>query len=109
MIREFEVDPEEVWISYGREIIAQIEVVEDNLYRGVEMKKITKSISGIKDKEAKELDIIGMMVRGINDKDVQIGLILLLSLVLVTLISLGYHNYRCAVRKKEREKKWYEK
>ena len=109
MIREFEVDPEEVWVSYGREIIAQIEVVEDNLYRGVEMKKITKSISGIKDKEAKELDIIGMMVRGINDKDVQIGLILLLSLVLVTLISLGYHNYRCAVRKKEREKKWYEK
>ncbi|RLI87698.1 MAG: hypothetical protein DRO76_01925, partial [Candidatus Altiarchaeales archaeon] len=109
MIREFEVDPEEVWVSYGREIIAQIEVVEDNLYRGVEMKKITKSISGIKDKEAKELDIIGMMVRGINDKDVQIGLILLLSLVLVTLISIGYHNYRCAVRKKEREKKWYEK
>ncbi|RLI91170.1 MAG: hypothetical protein DRO89_04515 [Candidatus Altiarchaeales archaeon] len=103
LVREFEVDPEEVWISYGREIIARIVVIEDNLHPQVEVNRVTlKAQTGTGERPA----ITGMVIKDRGGRYILIGLIPLLFLVSITLILFIYH---IITKKEEKERKWYER
>ncbi|HEX55006.1 MAG TPA: hypothetical protein ENF49_02640 [Candidatus Altiarchaeales archaeon] len=60
LVREFEVDPEETWISYGREIIAVIHVLEDNIMPEVRLSRINEMY----EKESKH--VTGMVVKEVG-------------------------------------------
>ncbi|OYT42507.1 MAG: hypothetical protein B6U86_00160, partial [Candidatus Altiarchaeales archaeon ex4484_43] len=103
LVREFEVDPDEVWINYGREIIARIVVTEDNLHPRVEVGKVTlKAQTGTGERPA----ITGMVIKDRGGKYILMGLIPLLFLVSITLIIFIYH---IITKKEKKERKWYER
>ena len=57
IVRELEVDPEQIWISYGRGSIGRVEILEENLVSDA-------GVGVIPVKESGEGRITGMVTRG---------------------------------------------
>ncbi|MEA1924817.1 MAG: hypothetical protein U9M95_03005, partial [Candidatus Altiarchaeota archaeon] len=104
LVREFEVDPEQVWISYGRGIIAKVAVMEDNPHPQVEVDN--KNLKTQRNPDEKP-GIIGRLIGGTGVGNILAGIVPLLFLVLITLIIIVYNM--SMTKKEEKEKKWYEK
>jgi len=104
LVREFEVDPEQVWISYGRGVIAKVAVMEDNPHPQVEVDNKNLKTQRIPEQKP---GIIGRLIGGIGFGNILAGIVPLLFLVLITLIIIVYNM--SMTKKEEKEKRWYEK
>ena len=128
LVREFEVDPEQVWVSYGREVIGLVQVLEDNMKAEVELRRVEKT-GTVKEKETvKEIpEVTGMVVKmesGNKENDVIsfvtgfIVIFLLIGSAIMFIVFIMFGG-RKRERKQRREslwskrrssgEKWYEK
>jgi len=81
IIREFEEDPSDTWISYGREFIGMICILEDSRYKEINLEQ-SMSIE-FPENETKTRTPTGMVTN--VGGDMRIGLIFIMLLVLLSL------------------------